>query len=50
MGVQFDADVYLAIANAVSPISEILVWISTVFAIISGVIYVYQNRQFIEDM
>lgn len=50
LGVAFDANVYLAIANAVPIISEILVWISTVFAIISGVIYVYQNRQFIEDM
>lgn len=29
---------------------EILIWISTVFAIISGVIYVIQNKQFISEM
>ena len=29
---------------------EILIWISTVFAIISGAIYVIQNKQFISEM
>lgn len=31
-------------------IGNVLVWISTISAIISGVIYIYQNKQFIEDM
>ncbi len=50
IGVQFDASFYLSFSNVIPPISSILVWISTVFAIISGVIYIYQNRQFIENM
>lgn len=29
---------------------EVLIWISTVFAIVSGVIYVIQNKQFISEM
>ncbi len=29
---------------------EILVWISTVFAIISGIVYVFQNRKFISEI
>lgn len=29
---------------------EVLIWISTIFAIISGVIYISQNRKFISDM
>lgn len=31
-------------------IGEALIWISTVFAVLSGVIYVKQNRQFIAEM
>ena len=30
-------------------IGEVLIWISTIFAVISGVIYVRQNKQFIAD-
>lgn len=30
-------------------IGEVLIWISTVFTIISGVVYVAQNRQFISE-
>lgn len=30
-------------------IGEVLIWISTVFAVISGVIYIRQNKQFISD-
>ncbi len=30
-------------------LGEILIWISTIFAIISGVVYLYQNRQFISE-
>lgn len=30
-------------------IGEVLIWISTVFAVISGVIYLRQNKQFIAD-
>lgn len=29
---------------------EVLIWISTIFAIISGIIYISQNRKFISDM
>lgn len=31
-------------------IGEALIWVSTLFAIISGVIYVIQNKQFISEM
>lgn len=29
---------------------EVLIWISTIFAIISGVIYIVQNKKFIEEV
>ena len=31
-------------------VGEILIWISTVFAIISGVIYIIQNKEFISEI
>lgn len=49
IGVQLDVNFFLIFSDAVPLISEALVWISTIFAIISGVIYVYRNRQFIEE-
>jgi CDP-diacylglycerol--glycerol-3-phosphate 3-phosphatidyltransferase len=30
-------------------VGEILIWISVVFTIISGVVYIIQNRQFISQ-
>lgn len=38
------------ISTLVLIINEALVWISTILAIISGVIYIYQNRQFIQNV
>ncbi len=50
LGVEISEDFILAFNSAVPVISEILVWISAVFAVISGVIYIYRNRSFIKDM
>lgn len=36
-----------ACRNIFPVINEIALWISTIFAVISGVIYVYQNREFL---
>jgi len=38
-----------ALPPVFSVIGEVLIWISTVFAIISGAVYVAQNRQFISE-
>ncbi len=56
MLMQFIIDI-TQLTNSYSPdiftafwsISEILLWISTVFAVISGIIYIIQNREFISE-
>ncbi|MDO4830470.1 MAG: CDP-diacylglycerol--glycerol-3-phosphate 3-phosphatidyltransferase [Clostridia bacterium] len=56
MLMQFIIDI-TQLTNSYSPdiftafwsIGEILLWISTVFAVISGIIYIIQNREFISE-
>ena len=38
-----------ALSGVFTVIGEALIWVSTFFAILSGVIYVWQNRQFIAE-
>lgn len=38
-----------ACRNIFPVVNEIALWISTVFAVISGVIYVYQNKEFLRE-
>jgi len=45
LGVQLPA----ALPQVFTVIGEVLIWISTFFAVISGVVYVAQNRQFISE-
>ncbi len=45
LGVQLPA----ALPPIFTVIGEVLIWISTFFAVISGVVYVAQNRQFISE-
>lgn len=45
LGVQLPA----ALPQIITVIGEVLIWISTFFAVISGVVYVAQNRQFISE-
>lgn len=45
LGVQLPA----ALPQIFTVIGEVLIWISTFFAVISGVVYVAQNRQFISE-
>lgn len=45
LGVQLPA----ALPSAFTVIGEVLIWISTFFAVLSGVVYVAQNRQFISE-
>ena len=45
LGVQLPA----ALPQIFCIIGELLIWISTVFAVISGAVYVVQNRQFISE-
>ncbi len=49
VGVAFAPDVFAVLQNSFLIAGEILVWISTVFAILSGVIYISQNKHFISD-
>ncbi len=49
VGVAFAPDVIAVLQNSFLIAGEILVWISTVFAILSGVIYISQNKHFISD-
>lgn len=42
-------ELYLSISFIFGIIGYVMIWISTILAIISGVIYLYQNRQFIQD-
>ncbi len=48
--VSIPLDIYNTLELIFSIIGNVLVWISSIFAIISGVIYIYQNKQFIKDM
>ena len=45
LGVQLSA----ALPSVFTVIGEVLIWISTFFAVLSGVVYVAQNRQFISE-
>jgi CDP-diacylglycerol--glycerol-3-phosphate 3-phosphatidyltransferase len=45
LGVQLPA----ALPQIFTVIGEVLIWISTFFAVISGMVYVAQNRQFISE-
>ena len=49
LGVLFNKAIYLNLKNIFLVTGEILIWISTVFTIISGRIYVIQNKQFISE-
>ncbi len=49
LGVLFNKAIYLNLKNIFLVTGEILIWISTVFTIISGIIYVIQNKQFISE-
>lgn len=49
LGVVFNPQLYETLCAIVPVISELLIWISAVFAVISGVIYIYQNRHFISE-
>lgn len=46
----FSADTLLLLDGIFKIISLCLIWISTIMALISGVIYIVQNKQFIEEM
>ena len=43
-------DIYFTLENTFQIAGMVLIWISTIFAIISGVIYILQNRHFISEM
>lgn len=43
-------DIYFTLENTFQISGMVLIWISTIFAIISGVIYIIQNRHFISEM
>ncbi|MBQ3988780.1 MAG: CDP-diacylglycerol--glycerol-3-phosphate 3-phosphatidyltransferase, partial [Ruminococcus sp.] len=45
LGVQLPA----ALPSVFTVIGEVLIWISTFFAVLSGVVYVAQNREFISE-
>ena len=42
-------DIIVTLGNIFHIIGNIAIWISTFFAILSGVIYIYQNREFISE-
>ncbi len=46
----FSADIISVLSMVFTVFGEILIWISTIFAIISGIIYILQNKHFISDM
>lgn len=46
----FSADIASMLSSMFIIIGGVLIWISTIFAIISGVIYIKQNYHFISDM
>lgn len=45
-----DRNLLNLLTTIITVCGEIFIWISTVFAIISGVIYIFQNRHFISEM
>lgn len=49
IGITFSPKIYLPLSSVLWIAGEALIWISTFFAIISGVIYIYQNREFISE-
>lgn len=46
----FSVDTILYIQGIFTVVSLCLIWISTIMALVSGVIYIVQNKQFIADM
>ncbi len=46
----FTNEILLTLNSAFYIAGTILIWISTVFAIISGIIYIIQNKKFISEM
>ncbi len=46
----FTAETVAFLTSAFWVIGEVLIWISTVFAVISGVIYVVQNKKYISEI
>lgn len=49
IGITFSPEIYAPLSTALWVAGEALIWVSTFFAIISGVIYIYQNREFISE-
>ena len=46
----FSVDTILYLQGIFTVVSLCLIWISTIMALVSGVIYIVQNKQFIADM
>lgn len=49
IGIPFAPEIYTALSSVLWIAGEALIWVSTFFAIISGIIYIYQNREFISE-
>ena len=49
IGIPFAPEIYTALSSVLWIAGEVLIWVSTFFAIISGIIYIYQNREFISE-
>ena len=47
--IPLNIDIIFTLENVFHIIGMVLIWISTFFAILSGVIYIYQNREFISE-
>lgn len=50
VGIALSAEVINTLNVVFLAAGEILVWISTIFALISGIIYIIQNKKFISEM
>lgn len=50
LGVPFYGDLQGILTTTFFVCGEALIWISTIFAVISGIIYIIQNKQFISKM
>lgn len=48
-GIFGNAELYYTLSPVLTVVGYVLVWISTVFSIISGVIYILQNKHFINE-
>lgn len=48
-GIFGNAELYYTLSPVFTVVGYVLVWISTVFSIISGVIYILQNKHFINE-